>query len=278
MQVILGRKPNSMVNQRVLELLLRKWDGLQREGLYGTKAGKSGGAMVFEALAAVKLAPNQAVEALNALLGKTRNSRVRGVIALALGKTDSPTAVPVVLELFHKDGNIASWSAADALLDLKARTIIPELLDGFDNPTTAPGLKQRILYVLGRLGTDEARRLVLPGLAHPNAKVKAQAINLLWLLAPVENSESILWEKLGFSRAGVEHDRPPAWGSEHLQQRLVIALGRCGSPDAIPHLERLAAEVGRRRSAKTKESQLNREALTRNIARAEMDLRRKELR
>ena len=274
LQIIFGPAPNSLVYQRVLHLLVQLRPRLPAGQGIG-QAGVKGERALDAAVAALGRPAEAAAPRLVALLTETADARVRGLVALALGETGSPVATPALLDLLETGADETSWAAADALIALDDRAIIAGLMAMFGDPDVRMGLKQRILYILGRMRAEEARALIEPGLKHPHLKVKAQAINLLWLLAPVENGEEIAWEKLGFSREGVAHDGRPAWSGEWIQGRLVTALGRIGSPAAKAHLERFEREVAARPAPATRIRVRGRQRLLESIARARQDLERR---
>lgn len=276
LQIVYGRAPNSLVFQKILKLLAEEVrPKLAAQGLPLGRPSSKLDQAIEEAVVALAAPPGEAVPRLIELIDRVRNQRVRGLIALALGETGSARAAPTLMRILREEKRALSWAAADALIALGDRSIADELMEWFRDPELGAGLKQRVLYVLGRMQATEARALVEPGLAHPNYRVKAQAINMLWLLAPVEGAETLLWEKLGFRDGGVAFDRPPVWKNEWLQKRLVTALGRVGSLEALPHLERLAASVAARPEPETPGRKRQRTELIKAIQRALQDLQRR---
>ncbi len=270
LQVIYGRQPNSLVMQRVFRRLVQLRPQLGGKPIAGLRPRLD--KAIDEAVAALDIAPEKAVSELEALFHRVKNQRVKGVIALALGETKSSHATQVLFNILQTAPFVVRWAAADALVALNDRAIIPKLIAWFDKTRTVSD-KQRILYILGRMRAEEARALVQKGLDCPDARVKVRAIDLLWLLAPVENGEAILWEKLGFRREG--RDRQPVWSGGWLQKRMVTALGRVGSPEALWHLERFADEVTRRPEPESPGHQRRRRGLEKSIRQAIQDLERR---
>lgn len=274
LRIIYGRKPNSLVNQRLLKLLTEKVrPELQKKGKKLGRPESKLDIMIDEAVAALDSPVEVSVHRLEALLTSVKNSRVRSIIALALGNTKSSLATPTLLSMLREEKGTVGWSAADALIALDNRSIIPKLIAYFEDASGSASLQTRLLYILGRMKANEARTLLSKGLEHPNLYVKARAIDLIWLLAPIENSEEILWQKLGFNPEGIEKDGNPAYKSEYLQHRLVTALGRVGSLKAKDHLRRFASDdVAYRMKPKTKHQMRRRHRLEESINRAIRDL------
>lgn len=267
LKIIYGRKPNSLVNQRILKLLIELKPKLQAMGKQIGRPSSEKHQILDETVSALALPSEEAVPILVSLMDRTKNPDARGIIALALGETKSKLATIYLMNLLrnpekdHKERKV-SWCAADALIALNDRSIIPELISLFDNPIISIGLKQRILYIMGMLRVLEARDLVLKGL-DSKWQVQSQAIKLIWLL-DLENGEKILWEKLGFCKKE-EHYCVPAWSNELLQQRLVIALGHIGSPNALKHLKNFERKVKQRPEPREDKLKLSRRLLLKGI-------------
>ncbi|MGC9350136.1 MAG: HEAT repeat domain-containing protein [Anaerolineae bacterium] len=270
LRVIHGHRPNSLVMQKVLRRLVQVRPRLGGKPIAGVRRDLD--KIIDAAIAALDLSPEEAVPQLEQFFAGVKNSRVKGVIALALGETGSSHATPALLKILKTADFEVRWAAADALIALNDRTIIEPLIDWFDETDTVSD-KQRVLYILGRMRAEEGRVLLQEGLDARDWRVKGRAVDLIWLLAPVEKGERILWEKLGFREDG--EDGSPAWSSEWLQKRMVTALGRVGSPEAIPHLERFADEVARRPEPSSPSHQHRRRELEGSIRRAIGDLARR---
>jgi len=275
LNIIYGKGPNSYVNQRILYLLKNQIrPALQKEGKPVGDPGSRRDRAIDQAVAKLSLPPSSAVPDLIEMFQNTRG-RLRGFVALALGATKSPLARERLLRAMQEEKETIGWSVADALLDLNDRSIIPHLIDWFSSARSS-GLRRRILYVLGRMQATEARGLIDEGLKDDQWVVKSHAINMLWLLAPVEGAEKMLWEKLSFSEKGPEYDTKPVWTSEHLQHRLVRVLGRIGSRQSIDHLTHFAAEdVARRDQPTTEGARRRRERLEETLDRAIRELERR---
>jgi hypothetical protein len=276
LRIIYGRKPNSLVNQRILKLLIKLKPKLQEIGKQIGRASSEKHRLLDETISALAHPAGEAVPTLVSLMDRTKNPDARGVIALALGETKSKLATGYLMKLLKNleedpRERRVSWCAADALIALNDRSIIPELISLFDDPLIGIGLRQRILYIMGLLRAVEARALVPKGL-DSKWQVQSQAIKLIWMLDPVENGEKILWEKLGFYKEG-EHYCVPAWSNELLQQRLVTALGHVGSPDALIHLKKFEEKVKQRPEPQA--NKLSRRLLLEGIEDAIKDLTRR---
>jgi hypothetical protein len=242
LDILYGRRPNSLVNQRIVYLLTDTIrPALQRKGSPFGDPESRRDRMIDQALGLLSSKPSKVTEL--ARLFERARGPVRGVISLALGATKSQEATAVLLKALQEEKGRTAWCVADALLDIDDRTVIPCLMELSDDPSAKSGLQQRILYVLGRMRATEARGLIEKGLEHRSVYAKAHAVNMLYLLAPVDGAEDILWEKLGFSDKGPEHDSEPVWKSEYLQHRMVTALGRVGTGRSIDHLLRFRRET-----------------------------------
>jgi hypothetical protein len=287
LQVIRGPKPNSLVTQAVLRLLVE----LPPE-LLVVRPRSQLDAEVNKAVVALSSPAAEAVPKLKSLLANVRNVRVRGIIVLALGETKSPLTIPTLLETLARvktrEDHI-SWCAADALIALNESSTVDKLIALFQDPLIKPGVKQRILYILGRmpvaggrLPVEKARELIEEGL-QLRGNSKGRAIDLIWLLMPeddderqgwVKHYEKILYQKLGFNKGEVAQDKTPIWRDEWLQKRLVTALGRIGSQEAVKHLKRFAEITQQRPKPKSRTLQRKRNELKQSIQRAIRDLQR----
>jgi HEAT repeat protein len=278
LDILYGRQPNSLVNQRILYLLAdRVRPALQQSGTPFGRPHSRRDRIIDQALGLLSVPADEAVPELVRLFEEARGS-VRGFIALALGATKSQRAAPILLKAFQEEERAIAWCVADALLDLDDRSVIPPLITLYDDPTAKWGLQQRILYVLGRMRATEARGLIERGLEHPYIYTRSRAVDMLWLLAPVENAEEILWKKLGFSNKGPEYDSEPVWDREYLQHRLVTALGRVGTGRSIGHLLRFRREtLPDRPPPETDVEKRERQRLEQSLDRAIRELQRRDL-
>lgn len=294
--IIRGLKPNSLVTQEVLRLLAEIRPKLLAQGKRIVRPKHPLDEVVDATVAALNTPPDDAVSQLKKLLKDTHNVRVRGIIALALGETKSKRAISplrnALVEVNDHEDHV-SWCAADALIALSTSSIVKPLLRYFRAPSVKPGVKNRILYILGRmraqLPIEETRKLIAEGLELRGSS-RGRAIDMTWLLLPKDaeereawtrDHEAILAEALGFDSESVERDRSPKWRDEWLQKRLVTALGRIGSVRYVAHLERFAEVVehrpepqGRSKDS-TQKLQNKRNELKMSIQRAIQDLRRR---
>jgi HEAT repeat protein len=303
--VVYGRGPNSLVMQRVTRRLLHLRPQLKHKRIDRPDGGHPQlDDQIDEALASLDPETEVGEETISNLFQQykvARNPQVKSITALVMGESGHPSAVAPLRQILldpkaGRYGARVSWCAADGLLALNTPTIIdPELvatlradLDRQDVPIDA---KQRVVYVLGRLRLklplEEAIDLVETSL-NLGGRVRGRAVDLLWLLLPsdtaarqhwVERFERpYLWKELGFEPA-VPHEQsvsgPP---DEWIEKRMVTALGRIGSPEAVPHLLRLARTAERRPSPKgryeraTRTLQRMRHELKRSIQRAIRDI------
>lgn len=296
LQIIRSLKPNSLVTQEVLRLLTEIRPKLLAQGKQIVRPKHKLDEVVDATIAALNESPDDAVLQLETLLKNTGNERMRGIIALALGETKSKRAASPLLDtlvLVKDREDHVSWCAADALIALNTTSIIDPLLKHFRDPAVKPGVKNRILYILGRmqaqLPTKEARKLIAEGLKLRGSS-RGRAIDMIWLLLPKDAEEKEAWtrdyevilaEALGFDPETVERDRSPKWQDEWLQKRLVTALGRIGSIKYIAHLEKFAEAVENRPEPQgrsddsTQKLQNKRNELKMSIQRAIQDLRRR---
>lgn len=293
LQILEGSHRNSLVNQSVLRLLRDLSPRLKKAGLRIARDGRAADKTLEDAIEALRLPPDRAVPELESLINQTSKPRLKAVLLLALGETGCPLAIPTLVNnlvnVKKQSDDHVSWCAADALIALASPASVEPLLRSFHKSQVKPGVKQRIIYALGRmearLELDEARCLVEKGLAL-RGNLKGRAIDLIYLYKsedPEElllwrrEQEPVLWEILGFDSQDNAKDRKPVWSDEWLQKRAVTALGRIGSPTAIPHLERLGQEVGTRPLRPTKMLKQKREALIASIPRAIFELQQRHL-
>lgn len=272
-QVIVGTRPNSLVNQRILYLLAgRIRPVLQAKGASLVRPGFQNDQIIEEALAWLEptVPVESAVRALERLYARVKGP-VRGFTGLALGATHSPLATPLLVEALGREERGIGWCIADALLDLGDRSVIPILIAEYGQAGAKPGHQTRILYVLGRMRATEAREagLIEMGLTHRSRFARARAADMLWLLAPVPGAEAILWGRLGFSPEGPASDTAPAETQEYVLHRLVTALGRIGTEQSVAHLQRFRAEtIPRRPVPETKDGARERGRLEQSLDRA----------
>jgi hypothetical protein len=132
-----------------------------------------------------------------------------------------------------------------------------------------------------RISTEKAHQLIAEGL-QLKGNSKGRAIDLIWLLLPKEDLARTEWvqkygerlyELLGFDQEDIQRDSSPPWKDEWLQKRLVTALGRIGSKEAIPHLEQFAQNVTQRPRPERPTAQRKRNELQYSIRRAIEDLK-----
>jgi HEAT repeat protein len=293
LQILEGSHRNSLVNQSVLRLLRDLRPKLNSAGLRIARDGRNSDMVLEQALDALNCVPDQAVPELGKLIRATARPRLKAVLVLALGETACPLAISTLVEnlvnVKKRSDDHVSWCAAEALIALNSPASVEPLLLNFHDSQVKPGVKQRIIYALGRMGAqlelEEARNLVEKGLAL-RGNLKARAIDFMYLYKPEDpadllrwcsQQEPVLWEILGFDSQDVDQDHRPGWSDEWLQKRAVTALGRIGSPDAIPHLERLARELQTRPLRPTRMLKQKRESLIASIPRAIFELKQRHL-
>jgi hypothetical protein len=303
--VVYGRGPNSLVMQRVTRRLLHLRPKLKQKRIHRPDDRHPRlDAQIDDALAALDPtteAQEKTVADLAQQYEDARNPQVKSIIALVMGETCHRSAVSRLRDILldpkaGRYGARVSWCAADGLLALNTPTIIdPELVDtlrgDLDRQDVPDDAKRRVIYVLGRLRIklplEEAMDLVETGLSL-SGRARGQAADLLWLLLPsdaaarqqwVERFERpILWKELGFDPAAGQEQVAKGKLDEWIEKRMVTALGRIGSQEAVPHLERLAQAVERRPFLRgrderaTRTLQRMRYGLQRSIQRAIRDI------
>jgi hypothetical protein len=303
--VVYGLGPNSLVMQRVTRRLLHLRPKLREKSIDRPDGGhpKLDG-QIDAALAALgpgTVVTEETVARLKEQYYEARNLGVKCVIALVMGETCHRSAAWALRDILldpkaGRYGARVSWCAADGLLALNTPTIIDQQLiqtlrKDLDSKDVRADTKQRVVYVLGRLRIElplpEAIDLVEKSL-NLRGKARGRAVDLLWLLQPsdvgdrqqwVERFERpYLWKGLGLDRPARLEELASKSRDEWLEKRRVTALGRIGSREAVPHLQRLARAVEHRplqRAAterRRRDLQRRRQGLKRSIQRAIRDL------
>lgn len=258
--IVFGPMPNSLVLQRALRLLVALLPetgptGNRRSSLHQT---------VYEVVTILCQRPADTVDRLLDLLHQTKNPRVLSVIALALGESGSRRATEELLgvltleeerfaDLDKRRFDETRWAAADALIALDDRTIIPELVELYGT-TDSWADQERVVYILGWMHAEEARQLVPDPRQSGRAKLVGRAVDLAWLLASQAGELAYLCDKLQFILASPP-ERPDVlgpWKDEWLQKRLVRSLNKVGGPELLPDFARLRAHITRRPPAKSR--------------------------
>jgi hypothetical protein len=251
--LVLDRPPNSLVIQHALRLLARLYpnsgpfgrpDNLREKGLdevvriLSDKAGNTSSRLL-------------------AALEQESDDRVRSAIALALAETGDVEIAPRLLGMFKKEYGTASWAAADAMIALNNRSVIPELIGWYQellgkNDPRSRARKQRVLYVLGWMHAEEATVLKPLAFSASDPKIIGRAIDLSWLLPPAEGDEEYLRAQMQRILAS-SPDHPKElgpWADEWLQKRLVRAIQRLRTADTLDTLRRLQEHIRSRPALK----------------------------
>jgi hypothetical protein len=238
--------PNSYVSQTALRLLVALHP---QTGFIGDARSSPGQTVnkVVEILGQQPRPPD-ALAQLSAMLDRVRNPRLKGVVALALGETGDREATPALLQLLKTGEYQERWAAANALIVLNDRSVVPELIEWYAQARKNGSDRERILYVLGWMHAQEARGLQRDGLGSTRSKNVGRAVDLMWQLGPVAGDADWL---LGRLRHIVSSDarRPEAlgpWKDEWLQKRLVTALYRLDVAEAVRDLLALSAHIAQR--------------------------------
>lgn len=264
LKIIEGNRPNSLVLQNTLRLLVKLRSTSGRIG----KAQSSTHRAIDAVTRILAESPPDANIELAELLKQVKNPRVKGVIALSLGETGSRQAVPDLLNMLRTARRQGSWAAADALIALNDPAIISDLVTWYKETKSAAD-KERILYILGWMHAEDARTIQPDALNSTRAKIVGRAIDLMWLLQPAEGDDTYLLEKLEFILKSDPHKSKMlgVWEDEWLQKRLVRALGRTGVAQAIGSLKNLQEHVDSRRDTKHTIKRKNLEESTKDAIR-----------
>ena len=259
LDIILERLPNSLVMQRVLRLLVKIHPETGQIGNPRSSRHQDIDRAVRilsrerqDEIQKVPLIERiDAAADLTQLLDRVENPRVKGVLALALGETGGRKAAAELMEMLKTTTRQTSWAAADALLALDDRSIIPELIQWYEH-TKSRADKERVLYILGWMHADEARVLKPRALTSTRAKNLGRAIDLTWLLPPEVEDVDYLLGKIDLICES-DAERPEmlgVWKNEWLQKRLVRALHKLGVIQALPALKELKTHVSERGKSK----------------------------
>lgn len=262
LRIILGPKPNSLVIQQVLRLLVELRPAVGRLGNPRSSRHRD----IDRAALLLAEGGAETLAALEALLAQVKNPRVKSVVALALGELGGRQATAVLLEMLKEARRQGSWAAADALIALGDGSIAPDLVDWYDRAGAAPD-HERVLYILGWLHAPEARRLLDKALASSSPWVVGRGIDLTWLVGPEPGDLALLQEKADLITAS-DPSRPDLlgpWGHEWVQKRLVRALSRIGGVQALAQLRALQQHLARRGPPK---DAVERDKLARSLAEA----------
>ena len=251
--LVLDRPPNSLVIQHALRLLAKLWPIVGSSGRPDSQRDKS-----LEGVIEILGNPAGDIPArLMANLELETDDRVRGAIALALAEVGDPEAAPCLLKMFKNEYGQASWAAADALIALNQRPVIPELtcwyreLQGKNDPRSR-ARKGRILYVLGWMHAEEAQALKPSARAASDPRIIGRAVDLTWLLRPEQGDECYLIDQLSLILAS-SPEQPQElgpWADEWLQKRLVRALQKLRVTAALPDLRLLLEHLRSRATPK----------------------------
>ena len=263
--LILNRPPNSTVIQHGIRLLVK----------LRAKTGPVGNPIVpqekgLDQVVGILSAqtgdiPDQLME----MLAHETNGRMRGVIALALAETGSPNVAPCLLQMFKNEFGEASWAAADALIALNQQTIIPELIQWYQqliiNDPRSKARKNRILYVLGWMHAESARSLETLARNASDPKIIGRAVDLTWLLQPNEQDKIYLHGQLQriLATSPEQPDELGPWADEWLQKRLVRAIQKLHMADVLPDLRSLQKHIQRRPAPRESADRLEMEAAKR---------------
>jgi hypothetical protein len=247
LKVLLNSWPNSLVFQRVLRLLTQLRSIVARIGNERSARHRAVDTMVT----ALGEPHAKAIQLLEAQLHKVKNPRLRGIIALALGETGSQRVRDELLEMLRAERRAGSWMAADALIALNDAAVIPQLIQWY-HETQSGADKERVLYILGWMHAEEARTLLSDGLKSSRYKNVGRAVDLMWLLSPVESDISYLQGQLHsiLARDPLRIEGLGPWSNEWVQKRLVRTLEKRGVVGAVPDLYRLQDHVAARGKSK----------------------------
>ncbi len=245
-ELILDRPANSLVIQHALRLLVH----LGTESQTIDTGDRPLTAAVYRVVELLGGSISEAPAKLLDLLTETQEPRLRGLIALALAETGSDKVTATLVKMLRRETRGVSWSAADALIALNDRTVIPELVAWYQtiqhrNDPRTSAQKQRILYTLGWMHAQEAQELKENAWASSNYRVIGRGVDLCWLLQPVAGDRIYLQERLHdiLDSSLQESKTLGPWADEWLQKRLVRAVHHLHMTDLLPELRQLRSHI-----------------------------------
>lgn len=243
LKVLLQSWPNSLVFQRILRLLVHLRPAVGRIGDKRSSTHRT----IDTVVSTLDKPHTVAIQLIEQQLLKVRNPRLRGIIALALGETGSKRVCNELLDMLKSERKAGSWMAADALIAMNDTGVISQLLQMYQE-TLSGADKERILYILGWMHAEEGRTLLSDGLASTRYRNVGRAIDLMWLLNPVESDITYLMDKLHSILASVPHkpEELGPWRNEWVQKRLVRALHKRRTIGAVADLHRLLDHIAAR--------------------------------
>jgi len=264
------KPPNSLVTQHCLRLLVKL------RGVTGSVAdtGDPRQMAVDKLVESLSRSRSEAPDLLCGMLVNEREARVRGVIALALAETGDASVTPRLVEMLRKERGEASWGAADGLIALNDRSVIPELVGWYQavqskNDIQHAADKWRILYILGWMHAEQGQTLKQDAWNSCWPRIVGRGIDLTWLLPPAEGDTAFLPERLNHLVSSLPESGP--WADEWVQKRLVRALMRLNVTAAVPDLQRLRERLRQATGKSAKRERLSKtvrdaiEALEANI-------------
>ncbi len=259
--LILDRTPNSLVIQHALHLLVRLRPHTGRIAGPGNPR-QARLADLVDLLADPP--PDLETRLLSALAAET-NARVRGAIALGAAEAGAQAGaetgpavsaaalVAPLLDLFWQSGGTLSWAAADALVTLNHRPLIPELIAGYQalqpkNDSASRACKERLLYILGRMHAAEALVLKPGALAAHDPRIIGRAVDFMTFLPPEDGDEAYLRQRLADILASdpLQPASLGPWADEWLQKRLVRNLVKLHFPGLTPAFRHLQEHIQQR--------------------------------
>jgi hypothetical protein len=244
--LILDRPPISLVIQKALRLLVK----LHTQPIQVNTARRPRWARLQHIVAILSGPAATAPALLLERLAEERTPRLRSVIALALAETGDKAVTPRLMEMLRQESREASWAAADALIALQDRTVIPALLTWYQqiqhkNDAHTSADKERILYILGWMQAQEATVLKANAWRSSHERVIGRGVDLCWLLPPVATDQIYLREQLQRILASSPQtpDTLGPWADEWLQKRLVRTSQHLRLVEFLPQLRQLQAHV-----------------------------------
>lgn len=260
--LILDRTPNSLVIQHALRLLvrLRPHTGRPSTGRLADPADPRQASLANLVDLLADPPPDLEARLLSALAAET-DVRVRGAVALGMAEANAETGnapsaaafAPPLLALFQQSGGTLGWAAADALIALNHRPLIPELIAMYTalqpkNDSTSRARKERLLYILGRMHAGEALALKAQALAARDPRLIGRAVDFMTFLPPEPGDEAYLRARLAAILAS--DPLQPAglgpWADEWLQKRLVRNLVKLHLTGLTPALRQLQEHIQQR--------------------------------
>jgi len=155
--------------------------------------------------------------------------------------------------LFKSAAGTLSWAAADALIALNHRPLIPDLIAWYQqlqprNDTSSRARKGRILYVLGRLHAAEALALKADALAANDPLIIGRAVDFMTYLPRQEGDEAYLRTCLQRILDSDPSDPQPLgpWADEWLQKRLLRNMIKLHVSGITAELRRLQEHIQQR--------------------------------